>query len=554
MNKLKLFLIIITLSLLIVACGIKTEEDRSSLPITPDVVVNDTYPVDPLFSDFYEFLGGMDTLGPAITPLQESGNVKIQYLSSALMVYDSQTSEREGYLLASIGLYLGVAEPAVQNYSPTDVVVNGHIINPKFLSKFEAMGGEAIVGRPITEARYNLDYDRYEQYFENLGFFIKTGDLDEQIHLMAYGAFVCDHQCRFQAHQLSIPSIKPPLQEPFASTVANFGSSVVGKPLTDPYLSEDGKIEVIFENLVLIVDPEGYESVVDELPSNGDFLSDPTENMRIFRGEGESLNLQIWLPQVLFSIPGIDLDEERQITFHIALPIVVNFGREEVPVVQVRPIVELVGIKRRPNVQDNQDPLMDFYPIKEDFGHNVPQFFYSYIERLGGYEISGDPISEVYAVEGGEFRQCFENLCLDFDPKAPVERQLSLAPLGISYKDQYYDQREGVIQPQDNENIGIQVWETESFVSSKAKQEIQIVIKKDGLPIQASEPILIISLPDSSQIEYYFPATDEDGWSHLVLPPISAPTGTLIPYQVCLPDIEHEDICVSDNYLIWDHH
>ena len=553
MNKLKLLLIIL-LSLLIGACENAVEEDGTSSPVTRDVVVNDTFEVNPLFSDFYQYLGGMETLGPAITPLQDSGYVKIQYLSSALMVYDSQAVEGEGYRLESLGLFLGVAEPTVQNFDPSDVVVNGHIINPKFLSKYEELGGELIVGRPITEARYNLDYDRYEQYFENLGFFIKTDDLDEQVHLMAYGAFICDHQCRFQAHQWSIPSIKPPLQEPFASTIAILGSSVVGKPLTDPYLSEDGKLEVIFENLVLNVEPTGYEPVSKVFQPNGGLPSELAEGITKIPREDVTLNLRLWVPQVLFSIPGISVNYEGQISFSLSLPIVVNQGRENAPKVTVRPIVEMVGINRRPFVRDDQNPLMVFFTIENDLGHQVPIFFYSYIERLGGFKLSGDPISEVYAIEGGKFRQCFENLCLDFDPNAPVEGQLSIAPLGISYKNLYYDQMEGVKEPQVIEDIGIQVWESESFVSSKDKQEIHTVITKDGLPSQDREPILIISLPDNSQIEYYFPPTDEDGWSHLVMPPISAPTGTLIPYKVCLPEIERDNICVSDNYLIWDHH
>ena len=554
MNKLKLLLIIIILSLLIGACLTTAEEEGTSNPVTREVVMNDTFPVDPLFSDFYEYLGGMETLGPAITPLQDSGDVKIQYLSSALMVYDSQAVEHEGYRLASLGLFLGVAEPSIQNFDPSDAVVNGHIINPKFLSKYEELGGELIVGRPITEARYNLDYDRYEQYFENLGFFIKTDDLDEQVHLMAYGAFICDHQCRFQANQWSIPSIKPPLQEPFASTIAILGSSVVGKPLTDPYLSEDGKLEVIFENLVLNVEPTGYESVGEVFQPNGGLPSELAEGITKIPREDVTLNLRLWVPQVLFSIPGISVNYEGQISFSLSLPIVVNQGRENAPKVTVRPIVEMVGINRRPFVRDDQNPLMVFFTIENDLGHQVPIFFYSYIERLGGFKLSGDPISEVYAIEGGKFRQCFENLCLDFDPNAPLEGQLSIAPLGISYKNLYYDQMEGVKEPQVIEDIVIQVWESESFVSSKEKQEIHTVIKKDGLPSQAREPILIISLPDNSQIEYYFPPTDEDGWSHLVMPPISAPTGTLIPYKVCLPEIERDNICVSDNYLIWDNH
>ncbi|MCJ7660548.1 MAG: hypothetical protein MUO67_15475, partial [Anaerolineales bacterium] len=270
--------------------------------------------------------------------------------------------------------------------------------------------------------------------------------------------------------------------------------------LTDPYLSEDGKLEVIFENLVLNVEPTGYESVGKVFQPNGGLPSELAEGITKIPREDVTLNLRLWVPQVLFSIPGISVNYEGQISFSLSLPIVVNQGRENAPKVTVRPIVEMVGINRRPFVRDDQNPLMVFFTIENDLGHQVPIFFYSYIERLGGFKLSGDPISEVYAIEGGKFRQCFENLCLDFDPNAPVEGQLSIAPLGISYKNQYYDQMEGVKEPQVIEDIGIQVWESESFVSSKEKQEIHTVIKKDGLPSQAREPILIISLPDNSQI------------------------------------------------------
>jgi len=67
MNKPNL-LIIIILSLLIGACGNTAEDDGTSIPVTSNVVVNDTFPLNPLFSDFYEYLGGMEILVPAITP------------------------------------------------------------------------------------------------------------------------------------------------------------------------------------------------------------------------------------------------------------------------------------------------------------------------------------------------------------------------------------------------------------------------------------------------------------------------------------------------------
>jgi len=228
MKKFNLLIATLIVSILISSCGDTSELDKTPVSATPAVLVADTFAVDPLFNDFYEYLGGMDTLGPAITPMQDSGDVKTQYLSSALLIYDPQASEGEHYRLASLGLFLGVAEPGIKNPAQSAVVVNGHIIDPKFLQEFNNLGGEQIVGRPLTEARYNLDYGRYEQYFENLGFYIKADDPDEDVHLLAYGAFACDRQCRFQPHQWSIPSQKPPLQEPFSSAVANFGASIVG--------------------------------------------------------------------------------------------------------------------------------------------------------------------------------------------------------------------------------------------------------------------------------------------------------------------------------------
>src|SRR3990170_2189481 len=135
--------------------------------------IRDTFPVDPMFIEFFYFLGGEELLGPAITPLLESGNLRTQYFESSLLVYDPQSPQGETFRLESLGLMFGVAEPAIPKPNRLDAVyINGHVIYEKFLPLYRKLGGARFVGRPLTEVRYNLENRRIEQYFENLGFYI----------------------------------------------------------------------------------------------------------------------------------------------------------------------------------------------------------------------------------------------------------------------------------------------------------------------------------------------------------------------------------------------
>lgn len=71
------------------------------------------------------------------------------------------------------------------------------------------------------------------------------------------------------------------------------------------------------------------------------------------------------------------------------------------------------------------------------------------------------------------------------------------------------------------------------------------------MPLVNREPILNLTLPDNSLESYRFPATDEAGKTVLGIPPVEAPNGTLIPYEVCLMGIYGKTFCVGENYLIW---
>jgi hypothetical protein len=311
-------------------------------------------------------------------------------------------------------------------------------------------------------------------------------------------------------------------------------------------------LEIIFENLVFVVETAEQETLEKVVQPTVWLPLILAAGLSKIRGEQIDLNFRLWMPQIMLTIPGSRIYEEMQLSLKLWFPIVMLDGVEQGSIVKLRPIVEMIGIRRRPLVQNSDDPLMTFYSIENGRGHNVPIYFDGYIQELGGIEVTGDPITEVYIIEGGLFRQCFENLCLDFDPGAPSGEQLKLAALGKIYKQQYYDEVAESIETQEFDDWRIRVWESAEFVSSEDSQEIHVVITEGGLPIPALEPLLILTLPDSSQIEYHFPPTDEDGWTSVPIPPIPAPMGTIVPYQVCLPAEGRDSNCISNHYLIWD--
>ncbi len=518
------------------------------------------YPIDPIFQEFYEFLGGESVLGPAIAPLQESGNLKTQYVEAGLMVYDPMAVEGERYQLAPLGLSFGVTEPPVPDPGQPNLrYINGHIIDPDFLSFYEKLGGARFVGRPLTEARHNPEKGRIEQYFENLGFYRLEQDVTNKVFLMAYGVFACGARCRYHAIEASIPSQKPLLPEPFASTVARLGLSFVGRTLSEPYINSDGNVEVIFENIVLVY-PSLHNDLEKQTTIPPAWLPITLEENSITRGEGASITFSLWFPQVVMSNSERTQNYGESLQTRVVLPLVINevrFTEAGQPIQQQQvsalPLVELLGVVFQPPVPPSGDPLMIFHPTDGHLGHNVPLIFQAYLEQHGGISISGPPTSEVFTISEGKFRQCFKNICLDYDLNAPEDERLHPVPLGKIYKERFY-------RPTSEFDFGnlkvyfrIHTWEGKSFVASNEIQEIHVGIFEGETPLKNREPILILTLPDGSQQTRTFPPTDESGHSYLTIPGIAAPNGTLIAYKVCINDISSEEQCVGDNYLIWNY-
>ncbi len=202
------------------------------------------------------------------------------------------------------------------------------------------------------------------------------------------------------------------------------------------------------------------------------------------------------------------------------------------------------------------DTRMVFYPVQGDQGYNVPTIFDRFIARHGGAEISGQPISEVMQVRASTiYRQCFENYCLDFDPAAPKDLQVQLAPLGQSYIGQQ-GVGDAAVRPFQftPETVILSIGDLQPQIRADAEQSIMMMVvqRKDQRPIPNVQGELTVFLPGGQTFVAIFPPTDANGVSSVSVPaqPQLA-NGTLITYQVCVTPDAGQTVCVPESYLIW---
>jgi hypothetical protein len=513
MHRTATIILLVILSLLATACNFPTaRKTKPETPLPPPSLLVEAYPVDTIFQPFYDSLGGSDRLGPAISPLIESGNIKSQYLESALMVYDPTAAISDRYHLEALGVMQGISEPPVPDPGrPGERYVNGHVIYPDFVPFYDDIGGAHIIGRPLTEARHNPEHQRIEQYFENLGLFRFVWDSPDTVRLLAYGAYACDQRCRYQPRVNNLPS----LQE--ATGAVRIGGRPPGTrndrlTLSEPYRASDGKMEVVFENLVMTLE----FTETDQVPTG--------------------MILRLWVPQVFYRGPIPAELPQHHLAGQLWLPMVLQINSNEpsmaiikavgslwMPLVHhglpparremisLRPIAELVGIVQQPPVPQRDDPLMVFYPVEGNLGYHVPLFFDAMVKQIGGVEVTGKPIMEVQSIGEGKFRQCFTNLCLIFDTRSSQGEQLTLEPIGKEYKARFYPVGESEPKSKELGDLRIEVREVPPFDFLVEGPEIQVTLSQDDQPLAGRELTLALSMPDGSRQIYALVPTNELG-------------------------------------------
>jgi hypothetical protein len=327
LQKFRKILTLSVLATIAVACsdgsGIKPGSDSNA------------YLIDPQFREFYNELGGRDILGQAISPVFYQEGLKCQYTNNALLIYDPQASDHLRLRLGPLGLRLAVTEPpVVAPAQPDGRYIDGHYVFNEFMPILEKLGGVRHVGRPLTEVHYNPEERSYEQYFENLGFSHPEGGVDGEVTLLPYGDMVCGDKCvPPESKQAEYNTKQPPatVAPQFKDFVASFGRDFTGFALTEPMLGPDGRVEQVFENLVLIEsadEPSGF--TLQPLPEKVGILPAPlVDNSSMpdlpflpIKG-GKGFHLPVYFGDYIsrhgsFSVTGLPITEPEQLAGQVS--------------------------------------------------------------------------------------------------------------------------------------------------------------------------------------------------------------------------------------------
>jgi hypothetical protein len=210
-------------------------------------------------------------------------------------------------------------------------------------------------------------------------------------------------------------------------------------------------------------------------------------------------------------------------------------------------------------------PLVVFIPIQGELGHNVAVFFDDFIRGIGGYSISGQPITELFIhnQEHNIARQCFANMCLDYYDNDEGVKVRPVA-LGVEYKNLYHPG----LQPGAGESAGedgssatrrgstksifqLNIWESKSLITSVETQTISASVFVNGVPQAGQKLVLVIAIPGTEPQIIDFPITDENGLTSITLAPIKAANSTLVTFRVCIIYDGDKSECASNNFMIW---
>lgn len=134
--------------------------------------------LDPIFVAFYNDLGGEKLLGSTISEPFRQGTSTYQYTRNVLLVYNPEATAARRFGFAPLSSQIGLAIPV----SDSQLAVA-----PDFVAAYQKLYGSIFTGAPLTPLKYNEKEHRYEQYFENLGFYRPDGADQEAVYLLPYG-------------------------------------------------------------------------------------------------------------------------------------------------------------------------------------------------------------------------------------------------------------------------------------------------------------------------------------------------------------------------------
>lgn len=474
-------LILLWSALLASACGSVDAAPQDKAPAG-------AYKVDAFFWDFYVAHGGEKVFGPAITSIFTFQGKKMQYLENGLMVYGPHGGEIR-YHFASLGLELNL----VQQSTPVEDDEGGLYIGPyfvpaDFLPLYEQLGA-AITGPPISNPTPNYSYNRIEQHFQNLGLYYRLDDPDKEVRLLEYGLAVCGSSCRMPPDLESAVANLPVIKGYFVIEMENLSAEVTGNPVTTPFTAQDGRQEVIFENLVMFA--EGTNVNRRALPELVGYPPAAPIN-------------QIPDSRLIFIPINGELGHNVLLLFHEWITHNGGYTVTGMPTTEVFAVNPETGLIR----QCFSFMCLDYYPASEDQSVRPAALGYEYQSRY--YPQTQTGVSP--------------------QSNNPSPGQARGIPQSI---------------------YQLQVWARKSFIQSTQPQTIYATLLLNGSPVPGLTPTLSFSVDDGPSQAIPFPATNQNGQTEIALAPIAAANGSLVSYEVCISLPDGGSQCAQDSFLIW---
>lgn len=478
----------------------------------------------------------------------------------------SQITRRAGvpWLLITMMLFC-TSCGSIQPSQPTPTPIATLTIDPVFREFYRHLGGEEVLGSPIstaiTEGAARIQFVQKAKMV-----FDPSRSIRQRFTLAPLGVEMGVNE----------PAVLPPEQPgfrydgghvigpEFLTLYEKLGPYMSGKPLTEVRYNPIRRRHEQFFESVGFYRLEGSDQV--QLLDYGVWACDDPLCSKIPGLDSSDADIDQFKPIDATFVPFVKQWGADFTGFAISQPYVNSDGNweqifENVVLqanspndptsVNIRPLTQRLNIPPDLPRQRGDQPEQQFYVQDEERGYEIPDYFWQFLEIHGGFELSGPPLTHLSPLDGAVLHQCFENLCLMYDPQAPPPGRVRPEPIGYSYKTLYHSPEQTDVQGQPLSDFQMSVWERFPYVSPGQEQEVGVSVMRNNLPLAGVQPTLVLTLLDGNEMAVPMPATNAEGHSSLRLAPIQGPSGSLVQYEICLPLPAEQETCKEDSFVLW---
>jgi hypothetical protein len=460
----------------------------------------------------------------------------------------------------------GCAGTQTSTITPSIDFVSCHLqVDPLFREFFLTLGGQEVMGCAISPV---FEQGEITNQFTEAGLlrYNPTQPTSQQFSLAPLGK-----QSKLADPPLAIQDQEdPPVLDGmiiFDRFISRFklmgGTRFVGRPISQPVVDQEyDRIIQFFENAVFYTSASDAKDRAHLLRLGTIFCGDICPDLsRGVDAIGNAQYSEPFLKEILRL--GTDLTGKAESDYYrtadgyieqIYTNVVVRAALLPPYHVTLQPVPAWVGYNDslpfyQPAVRVDDAGLIFNKLDNSELGFNEAVIFEQFVATHGSKAMSGAVTSQIFAVDK-IYRQCYVNYCLDYNPETQT---IQPAPLGLQYLKLRPPEQAAkdnlVFKPGD---VLLRVVESKPLISSTEQQKVvvQVFQKGDQYPIPNLDAIISLVLPDGSETEFMMPPTNSQGKTNLLLPPILAANGTLIPFKVCLFTAS-TPVCSQETFTIW---